>query len=341
MNLFVKNLKQILIFLAVSLLCLGCSQVPSTSYNPWKVLNLPTEASLVDVAFTDDAKHGWVVGTQSTLFETTDGGNTWQQKVLDLENEKVSFTDISFKGQEGWVVGEPSILLHTDDGGKSWSRIPLSAKLPGSPYGIVALGSSSAEMVTNLGAIYKTIDSGRNWKALVEGAVGVARNINRSPDGKYVAVSARGNFYSTWEPGQTEWTPHNRNSSRRLQNMGFTEDNRLWLLARGGQIQFSKPDALEDWEEVKYPEAGTSWGFLDVAFRSPEEMWVAGGSGNLLLSRDGGQTWEKDRQVEEVPSNLYKIVFDSPETGFVLGQRGILLKYDPSTEKESLSANAA
>ncbi|MGL5804051.1 MAG: photosynthesis system II assembly factor Ycf48 [Xenococcaceae cyanobacterium] len=335
MNLFVKTLKQILILLTISLLCISCSTMPSTSYNPWKTLTLPTEASLAGVAFTDDLKHGWVVGTQASLFETTDGGDNWQQRVLELGDEKISFTGVSFNGEEGWIIGEPSILLHTNDAGKSWSRIPLSSRLPGSPYGIFALGQSSAEMVTNLGAIYKTTDGGRNWKALVEGAVGVARNINRSADGKYVAVSARGNFYSTWEPGQSEWTPHNRTSSRRLQNMGFTNDDRLWLIARGGQIQFSKPDALEEWEDVKYPEAATSWGFLDVAFRTPEEIWVAGGSGNLLCSFDGGQTWEKDRALEEVPSNFYKVVFTSPNSGFVMGQRGILLKYEPSDRSAS------
>jgi photosystem II stability/assembly factor-like uncharacterized protein len=332
MNLLRHKLKQILIFVIVSLFCISCSNITNVATNPWKTINIPTEATFADVAFTNDSNHGWLVGTRAALFETTDGGETWQEKVIDLGEEKISFTGVSFSGDEGWVTGEPSILLHTDDGGKTWSRIPLSEQLPGVPYGIVALADQTAEMFTNLGAIYKTTDGGKTWKGLVEGAVGVARSISRSPDGKYVAVSARGNFYSTWEPGDSEWTPHQRNSSRRLQNMGFTNDDRLWLIARGGQLQFSKPNNTEEWEEVIYPEASASWGFLDLSFRTPEELWVAGGSANLLVSNDGGVNWEKDRDVESVPSNFYKIVFLNPDKGFILGQRGVLLKYDPSEE---------
>ncbi len=327
-----QKLKQIVILFAVSILCISCSSVPSIEANPWKIITLPTEAIFSDVAFTADPDRGWLVGTQATMFETTDGGNTWQEKSLNLGEEKVALSAISFNGNEGWVVGKPSILLHTNDGGDSWSRIPLSAKLPGYPDGIVALGDGTAEMVTNLGAIYKTTDGGKNWKALVEGAVGVARNIHRSENGKYVAVSAKGNFFSTWEPGQTEWTPHQRTSSRRLQNMGFSDDESLWLLARGGQIQFSESENYEEWQEPIYPEFSASWGFLDVAYRTPEEIWLAGGSANLLRSTDSGQTWSKDRDVEDIPSNFYKIVFVNPDKGFVLGERGTLLKYQPATE---------
>jgi photosystem II stability/assembly factor-like uncharacterized protein len=327
-----RKLQQIVILLAISLVCIGCSKVESLSYNPWQVLNLNTSATFADVAFTDDLRHGWLVGSKSSLFESTNGGETWQERTLELGDERVSFSGVSFHGQEGWITGKPSILLHTEDGGKNWSRIPLSDKLPGSPDGITALDQGEAEMVTDLGAIYRTDNGGKSWKALVEGAVGVARTINRSADGHYVAVSARGNFYSTWEPGQSEWTPYNRNSSRRLQTMGFSEDGRLWLLARGGQVQFTTSTNPESWDEVIYPEPSTSWGLLDLAFRNPEEIWAAGGSGNLLVSFDQGKTWKKDREVETVPSNFYKIIFLTPEKGFVLGQNGILLKYDPNAK---------
>lgn len=333
MTSIVRFLKQIVILLAVALLCASCgSKIPVVSNNPWQVLTLPTEANLLDIGFAEDLNHGWVVGTNSTLLETNDGGDHWESRTLELGDQKYRFTSVSFAGKEGWIVGEPSILLHTTDGGKSWSRIALSSKLPGAPNTILALGSNSAEMTTSVGAIYRTSDAGKTWKAMVAQAVGVVRNISRSPDGKYVAVSAKGNFFSTWEPGQEAWQPHNRNSSRRVQNMGFTEDGRLWMLARGGQLQFSSLEDKESWDEAQYPDIKASWGLLDLAYRTPDEVWLAGGGGNLLCSFDGGKTWQKDREIEDVPSNLYKIVFVTPEQGFIIGQEGILLKYQAPTQ---------
>lgn len=334
MHSILKPLKQIVIILAAVLLCSGCAKafLPSVSYNPWQPVTLPTEATILDVAFTGNPQHGWLVGKGSALLETNDGGESWELRNLDLDGQTYNFTSVSFFQDEGWVTGEPSLLLHTTDGGKSWLRVPLSEKLPGIPNHVIALGKQSAEMTTDIGAIYRTADGGRNWQAMVQEALGVTRNLARSPDGKYVAVSALGNFYSTWEPGQSAWEQHNRTSSRKLQNMGFGADGRLWLLARGGVMQFSSPNSVEDWEDAINPEFSTSWGLLDLAYRTPEEVWVTGGSGNLLASFDGGKTWQKDRDVENIPSNLYRVVFLSPEQGFILGQRGTLLKYKGETQ---------
>ncbi|WP_427162931.1 photosynthesis system II assembly factor Ycf48 [Aliinostoc sp. HNIBRCY26] len=337
----VKSWQKIFALLMVVFLCLGCSKVPSSSYNPWAVISVPTEAKLLDIAFTGNPQHGFLVGSNTTLLETNDGGDTWKPLELALDDDRYRFDAVSFAGKEGWIAGEPSLLLHTTDEGHSWSRIPLSSKLPGNPISVHALGENTAEMATDVGAIYKTTDGGRNWKAQVEAAVGVVRNLERATDGKYVAVSAKGSFYSTWEPGQNAWVPHNRNSSRRVENMGFSEDGQLWLLARGGQVQFSDPNEPEAWQESQSPEFSTSWGLLDLAYRTPEEIWIGGGSGNLLLSTDGGLTWSKDRDVEGVAANFYKIVFFSPEQGFIIGDRGVLLKYQPDVAKSDKTAASA
>jgi photosystem II stability/assembly factor-like uncharacterized protein len=327
MNLLKKILRQTAILLTIGIFCVSCSHITPLATSPWKPIQLPTASNIQDLTFTGNPQHGWVVGSDAAILETNDGGKTWENRKLELDSDKYRFTSISFAGDEGWIVGEPAILLHTKDTGKSWERLALSAKLPGIPATIKALGKDSAEMTTDIGAIYATKDAGKNWKALVSGAVGIFRTISRSEDGKYVAVSAKGNFYSTWSPGQENWEPHNRNSSRRVSSMGFTNDNRLWMLARGGQLQFSNPATPETWDEEVFPGQKTNLGLLDLAYRTPGEIWVSGGSGDLLVSNDNGKTWLKDAAVEEVPSNLYKILFFGADRGFIIGQRGILLQY--------------
>ncbi len=322
-------LKRGLMIVLAVVLTTGCSKylLEDSGVHPWQVIQLPTEATLSDISFTANDQHGWIVGNRNTLLETRDGGETWKQRELALGDKAYTFTSVDFSGDEGWVTGLPSVLLHTTDGGESWENIPLSPKLPGSPFLITALGTQSAEMATDVGAIYLTEDGGTTWKALVQAAVGVVRNMTRSEDGRYVAVSSRGNFYSTWAPGQDEWIPHNRENSRRLQNMGFDADGKLWVIARGGQVRFSNSRGSSDFTEAITPEVGSSWGLLDMAFRTPNEIWVSGGGGNLLCSFDGGKTWLKDTAVEDVPSNFYRIAFVGDNKGFVLGQRGALLKY--------------
>ncbi|MGB5975029.1 MAG: YCF48-related protein, partial [Nodosilinea sp.] len=136
-------------------------------------------------------------------------------------------------------------------------------------------------------------------------------------------------FYSTWAVGQDQWIPHNRQNSRRLQNMGFDKDGKLWVIARGGQVRFSNSRASDDFTEAISPEFSTSWGLLDMAFRTSNEVWVTGGGGNLLCSFDSGETWYKDKSMGDVPSNFYRVKFTSPEKGFILGQQGTILRYQP------------
>jgi photosystem II stability/assembly factor-like uncharacterized protein len=331
MNSWTKLFKQIAMLCVVAVLCVACVKTPALESSPWQSLQLPTQSNLQDLAFAGNLRHGWVVGSDATLLETNDGGQTWENRQLELNDQKYRFNSISFKGDEGWIVGEPAIMLHTTDGGQHWENLPLSAKLPGAPSTVTALDKGSAEMTTNVGAIYRTSDGGKNWKAMVNEAVGLFRSIARSTDGKYVAVSAKGNFYSVWKPGNEAWEPHNRNSSRRVSSMGFTRNgDRLWMLARGGQLQFSSDTGAQEWDEAVFPGKKDNIGLLDLAYRTPEEIWVSGGSSNLMRSLDGGQTWEKDYAVQDVPSNLYKIIFFTPEQGFIIGQKGILLKYQGS-----------
>ena len=224
--------------------------------NSWEKVNLGLESGVVlqDISFVpDQPERGFLLGSRQTLLETNDGGKTWKSRDVSKssgDDINYRFNSISFAGKEGWIVGKPAIMLHTSDGGDNWERVPLSAKLPGTPVLVKALpGAGQAEMTTDQGAIYVTSNTGYTWKAAVEETIdatlnrtvssgisgasyytGTLSTIARSDDGKYVAVSSRGNFFMTWEPGQTFWQPHNRNSARRLQNMGWRRDGGIAAL---------------------------------------------------------------------------------------------------------------
>jgi photosystem II stability/assembly factor-like uncharacterized protein len=310
-------------FLGVLLSCLVlCTPAAAAQ---WQKVALPTTATPLELWMEGD--HGWLVGSNATLLETTDGGLTWNPHTINLGEGNYRFESISFAGQEGWLVGRPALLLHTDDGGTTWSRIGLSSKLPGDPILIRALGPNTAEMSTDIGAIYRTGDRGQNWRALVTQAVGTARNLYRSPDGRYIAISAKGNFYSTWAPGEVAWTQHNRNNSKRVNNMGYTPDGRVWMLNRGGQLQFTKSAGLEEWEKPIAPKTARGIGFLDLAYQDEQNIWVTGGNSLLMHSNDAGKTWHREADELEIGANLYRIYFFGRDRGFILGQSGTLLRY--------------
>ena len=307
----------------------GCvtTGLPIAATSPWQPVALATKANPLDVAFTDTS-HGFLVGSNRLILETNDCGASWAERALDLpEEENFRLISIDFRGEEGWIAGQPGLLLHTTDGGQNWSRLFLDTKLPGEPYLITALGPNQAELATNVGAIYETRDGGTNWQAEVEDAAGAVRELRRFNDGRYVSVSSLGNFFSTWDPGQGTWQPHQRISSQRLQSMGFQPDGSLWMLARGAQIRFNPAGGnVEEWGKAVIP-ITNGFGYLDMAWAPDGSIWTGGGSGTLLVSADGGKSWQKDPVGGQQPSNFTRISFGADGKGFVLGERGSLLRW--------------
>ena len=321
----------------------------------WEVVNLPLEPEVVllDIAFEpNNPDHGFLLGTKQTLLETMDGGKTWKKRTLEAAKDEgfnYRFNSISFggaDGKEGYIVGKPPILLHTSNAGESWERVPLNAKLPGTPVLITALNQEGqAEMTTDVGAIYVTSNAGLLWKAAVQETVDATLNrtvssgisgasfytgqfssVKRSPEGKYVAVSSRGNFYMTWEPGQTYWEPHNRASARRLQDMGWRPQGGLWLATRGGDLFFNNDASnLENFKQINFGARG--YGILDVGFQPDGTLWAAGGSGTLYKSVDSGKKWKRVKGGDRIPGNLYAVRFISEKQGYILGNASILLRY--------------
>ena len=328
MKRLLNSVSQLLLVLVLGVSLTGCvtTHVPTASTSPWQAMDLDTQANPLDVAFTD-SRHGYLVGSNRMIRETNDGGAHWNERSLDLpDEENFRLISIDFNGDEGWIAGQPGLLMHTTDSGQNWTRLFLDTKLPGEPYLITALGKHSAELATNVGAVYATQDSGVTWEAKVSDAAGSVRDLRRREDGGYVSVSSLGNFYATWEPGDSVWQVHQRVSSQRLQSIGYQPDGQLWMLARGAQIRLNdEPGNLDSWSKAIIP-ITNGYGYMDMAWDADGAIWAGGGNGTLLVSRDGGDSWEMDPVGDRQPSNFTRMVFDG-ERAFVLGERGNLLRW--------------
>jgi photosystem II stability/assembly factor-like uncharacterized protein len=324
-----STLLSLVMAVVVGLTLPGCvtTGLPLAAASPWQIVPLDTKANPLDLSFTDQ-DHGFLVGSNRLIMETNDGGASWQERSLTLpEEENFRLISIDFNGKEGWIVGQPGLLLRSTDNGQNWNRLFLDTKLPGEPYLVTALGANTAELATNVGAIYRTQDGGKSWQALVGDAAGAVRDLRRSPDGHYVSVSSLGNFFATWEPGLPNWQVHQRVSSQRLQAMGFQPDGNLWMLARGAQLRFNNDATnVEAWGPAIIP-ITNGFGYLDLAWDPKGNLWTGGGSGTLLTSSDGGETWNKDPVGAQEPSNFTRISMLPDGKAFVLGERGSLLRW--------------
>ena len=324
-----KRLLSSLTALLVAFVLTGCvsTSLPTAQASPWEAVDIHTKSNPLDLAFTN-GQHGFLVGSNRLILETNDAGASWTEMALDLpEEENFRLISVDFSGDEGWIVGQPGLLLHSEDAGQNWSRLFLDTKLPGEPYMVTALGRNSAELATNVGAVYRTNDAGSSWQAQVEDAAGAVRDLRRSPEGNYISVSSLGNFFATWNQGEARWTPHQRESSQRLQAMGFQPNGNLWMMARGAQLRFNNDAGNPDeWSKPVVP-ITNGYGYLDMAWDPSGAIWAGGGSGTLLVSQDEGKTWHKDPVGEKQPTNFSHIAFFPDGKGFVLGERGSLLRW--------------
>ena len=77
----------------------------------WERIELNATAPLRDIYLS--AKHGWIVGVGGTIFETTDGGQTWTQQSSPTEGDLACLFFLSSK--RGWAGGEQKTVLSFSD----------------------------------------------------------------------------------------------------------------------------------------------------------------------------------------------------------------------------------
>lgn len=126
----------------------------------WRRVRAPTNPNveLIHVDFVDD-ENGWIVGTNGTILNTTDGGESWR-----TQNSGTTSTiqHVDFKNEKlGWAVGEKGLILRTEDGGATWRKV--NSNVARTLLSVEFINDKNGWIVGRGGTILRSDDGGRTW----------------------------------------------------------------------------------------------------------------------------------------------------------------------------------
>jgi photosystem II stability/assembly factor-like uncharacterized protein len=145
----------------------------------------------LDIWFEND-QSGFVVGAFGYIFQTSDGGRTWQSIRNRIHNpDNYHLKCIARAGDALFIAGEAGILCRSTDSARSWHSLASPCDqsffgLAGSAHAIVA--------VSFKGAAYLSGDLGESWQSLKTGIQSTLAGGTALSDGSIVIVSYGGNL---------------------------------------------------------------------------------------------------------------------------------------------------
>ncbi len=276
--------------------------------------------------FFQTPERGWAVGEDGFVFFTTDGGKTWQQRIIGDETlREVVFQDSS----RGWLLTETR-LFRTTDSCTTW--MPVKPPRPFVLSHIYFVNAEVGWLLYTDGWIFKTVDGGKTWRWQISGTKEQLNSIACFSPSLCFLGGNRKTLLTTSNGGRT-WIKRYLPISdyyeiRRIQ---VARDGTIFVLAaeyktgrvlrssdRGrtwevltGATTFDNPTSLHffdrergivvdtairmttdgcaTWEWVWPGSGNPGW----VFFINEKLGWAAGDFQTILHTSDGGKTWVK------------------------------------------------
>ena len=295
----------------------GCPEddEPAASGFAWRPTNAPPTQRYDDIWFATP-ELGWAVNSDGKIFQTRDGGTSWQQQFqVPVEASDVYLRSIGFASEtRGWVgtiAGE--IRLYETSDGATWTPVAgLPADAPEKVCGISVVNesivyASGTNEPRDTPRIMKTTDGGRTWQArdMTDHASVLIDNYFTGPDTGWVVG---GRIQPVTEADLPRQCTKNLARSKLKPVVLRTED--------GGATWTDRLAGMES----RFPHGEWGW---KIFFVNDEIGYVALENfceGAVLKTTDGGQTWIRlPINDEEKNANLEGIGFVDENHGWVGG----------------------
>jgi len=237
-----------------------------------------------------DAMHGFAIGYPKAIYETTDGGTTWEKvaaaQTPEGKPEDVIYEAIAFSGQQGIILGQV-----------------LNGRQQQYPVWMTPNAERSRKQRQSTMLTLQTLDAGKTWKAESSQVVGDITELHFSKDGHVFALLEYHDLYSLPSAvirinlrapgGQTIFAE----KDRAVRDLALLDDGSTLLAAVEppgttnqvpvpGKLKMLRSTDLKTWEE------------MDVDYRADAERatiaapdarhaWVATDTGMILALEPG------------------------------------------------------
>ena len=263
----------------------GVVAVSDDEGQSWRQATVPVREDLTGLAFPT-ATHGWAVGNEGVLLETTDAGLTWTKRLdgrvaaklmvdkyaklaeqaptdkaiaaalKESENYLAQaparpFLDVAFESESvGYIVGNYNLLFRTTDGGKTWEPWFDRTDNPDgyNLYAIRVVGDQ-VYIVGELGLVLRLARSEQKFVKLTTPYAGSFFAAAAVPGGVVVA-GLRGNALRSADAGATWRTlSFGAASPATVSGAATLVEGGLALVTLAGQI-FVAPDDKSDFKAI-------------------------------------------------------------------------------------------
>jgi photosystem II stability/assembly factor-like uncharacterized protein len=323
-----SNSVAIALLLILGLLLVACEEprpLPASSPS-----TLPPGSHLTSLSFVD-AAHGWVVASncdpgkatpatsacRALVYATVDGGQSWSPGArLLLVPRKIQFVDES----TGWLIGSigqqcgnspcPNVVMRTTDAGRTWERTSTtSADLVDLSFASHrdgwVLGRQCATPSTCKAVLVSTQSDGQSWTNQELPVTGALQLDRASPAIGWIGgiENGRAVLLGTRDDGKT-WERIGLPCGEGAVAFDFQSRTDGWLVCSGStqtrpgdDTVYRTADAGQTWRAVSSVAVAQandrqSGGAPRVIHVSSSDAWILDGRGNVLVTRDGGKSWE-------------------------------------------------
>lgn len=312
----------------------------ASKIHPWK-----DDAALhaVEVLGT---KVAWAVGDHGTVWQTSDGGDSWSllQVPADVSLRSVCFLSKRIgenqigTSQIAWLAGRGTrpytrsgygVILKTTDGGKSWITLGEGQVLPPlnyirffGPNDGVAVGEATADFPTG---VLTTKDGGESWQSAPgqRTAGWHAASFAELHDGIVTGPRSRISLVA----GTNVAPPRlDASSLRGIRAVSSADGLTAWAVGDGATVLSSSNGGVS-WESLNAsfpPELSRFVDFFAVSSVN-DKVWITGNPGSCVwYSADAGANWT--RQVTGNTAPIHALNFTSEKVGFAVGSFGSILR---------------